>query len=175
MNTYPANHYGMYPTGFLALLGAVALLLWSTRLVKTGVVRAVGDDLRRMLSKAAANSVNAAGLGLLIALALQSATATALLLTSLASRGFIALAPALAVMLGADLGSSLVVQVLSYDLNALVPVLLTASVAAFMLSGSARVRQFGRIGIGLSLIILSLGLIVAATAGWRGSSTWQPR
>jgi phosphate:Na+ symporter len=161
----------MYPTGFLALLGAVALLLWSTRLVKTGVVRAFGDDLRALLAKAAGNSVSAAGLGLVIALALQSATATALLLTSLASRGFIALAPALAVMLGADLGSSLVVQVLSYDLRALVPVLLAASVAAFMLSGSARVRQFGRVGIGLSLIILSLGMVVAATADWRGGGT----
>lgn len=161
----------MYPTGFLALLGAVALLLWSTRLVKTGVVRAFGDDLRALLAKAAGHSVSAAGLGLVIALALQSATATALLLTSLASRGFIALAPALAVMLGADLGSSLVVQILSYDLKALVPVLLAVSVAAFMLSNSARVRQFGRIGIGLSLIILSLGMIVAATAGWRGGGT----
>jgi phosphate:Na+ symporter len=158
----------MYPTGFLPLLGAVALLLWSTRLVKTGVVRAFGDDLRSMLAKAASHSASAAGLGLAVALALQSATATALLLTSLASRGFIALAPALAVMLGADLGSSLVVKVLSFDLKAVVPVLLSLSVAAFMLSDSARVRQFGRIGIGLSLIILSLGMIVAATAGWRG-------
>jgi phosphate:Na+ symporter len=163
----------MYPTGFPALLGAVALLLWSTRLVKTGVVRAFGDDLRGMLAKAAGHSASAAGLGLIIALALQSATATALLLTSLASRGFVALVPALAVMLGADLGSSLVVQVLSYDLKALAPVMLTGSVAAFMLSGSARVRQFGRIGIGLSLIILSLGMIVAATADWRGGGTLE--
>ncbi len=161
----------MYPTGFLALLGAVSLLLWSTRLVKTGVVRAFGDDLRSVLASAARSPARAAGLGLAIALALQSATATALLLTSLASRGFMALAPALAVMLGADLGSSLVVPILSYDLKAFVPVLLMASVAAFMLSRSARVRQFGRIGIGLCLIVLSLGMVVAATADWRGGGT----
>lgn len=158
----------MYPTGIFPLLGAVALLLWSTRLVKTGVVRAFGDDMRAVLARATANRLRAAGLGLVIALALQSATATVLLLTSLAARGFVALAPALAVVLGADLGSSLVVQALSFDLKALVPVLLMASVAAFMLSGSAKIRQLGRIGIGLSLVILSLGMIVAATADWRG-------
>ena len=161
----------MYPTGLFALLGAVALLLWSTRLVKTGVVRAFGDDMRAVLAHAAANRLRAAGLGFVIALALQSATATVLLLTSLASRGFVALVPALAVVLGADLGSSLVVQVLSFDLKALVPVLLVVGVAAFMFSGSAKVRQLGRIGIGLSLIILSLGMIVAATADWRGGGT----
>ncbi len=161
----------IYPTGFLALLGAIALLLWATHLVKSGVVRAFGGELRVILAHAAGNAPRAAGLGLGIALALQSSTATALLLTSLATRGFIGLAPAIAVMLGADVGSSLVVQLLSFDFKALVPVLLTASIAAFMISSSARVRKIGRIGIGLCLIVLSLSMIAAATADWRGGGT----
>lgn len=161
----------MFGTGFLALFGAIALLLWATRLVKTGIVRAFGDDLRWLLGRVTGKRVTAAGLGCVIALAMQSATATALLLTSFAGRGFIALSPALAVMLGADVGSSLVVQILSFNLSALTPVLLLAGVAAFMLSGSAKTRQIGRIIIGLALMIMSLGLIGQATADWRSSET----
>jgi phosphate:Na+ symporter len=157
--------------GFLSLLGGIALLLWATRLVKTGVQRAFGDRMRGLLRHATANRFSATMLGMVIALGLQSSTATALLLTSFATRGFIALAPALAVMLGADIGSALVVQVLAFDLKALTPLLLVAGVAAFMLSSKPTIRQVGRIIIGLALMIMSLGIIVAASASWRDNPT----
>ena len=153
------------------LLGAIALLLWATRLVKTGVLRAFGDRLRRVLSRATASRFSAFGLGVAVATALQSATATALLVTSFAGRGMIGLAAALALMLGADVGSTLVVQALSFDLKAMIPLLLMAGVAAFMMSSSATIRQVGRILIGLALMILSLGMIVASTSTLRDNGT----
>lgn len=155
----------------LHLLGGIALLLWSTRLVKTGVQRAFGDQLRGLLQRATENRIRACGLGVLVSTALQSSTATALLLVSFASRGLIALGSALAVMLGADIGSTLVVQALSFDLKALIPVLLIGGVAAFMLSDNSTVRQSGRIVIGLALMILSLGMIVGTSAAMREHPT----
>ena len=155
----------------LNVLGGIALLLWATRLVKTGVSRAFGDSLRRILHQATANRFSACGLGMVVATALQSSTATALLLASFAGRGLIGLASALAVMLGADIGSTLVVQALSFDLKAFIPVLLIIGVGCFMLSNSATTRQVGRIIIGLALMILSLGMVVASTAGLRDNST----
>jgi phosphate:Na+ symporter len=155
----------------LNLLGAIALLLWSTRLVKTGVTRAFGEELRGWLMKATANRVSAVSLGAGVALIMQSSTAALLLLTSFAGRGMIALVPALAVALGADIGSTFVVQALSFDLKAFVPVLLILGVAGFMLSGNATIRQVGRILIGLALMILSLGMIVQASGSLRGDPT----
>lgn len=155
----------------LHLLGGIALLLWSTRLVKTGVQRAFGDHLRGLLQRATESRIRACGLGVLVSTALQSSTATALLLVSFASRGLIALGPALAVMLGADIGSTLVVQALSFDLKALVPVMLIGGVAAFMLSDNSTVRQGGRIVIGLALMILSLGMIVGTSTAMREHPT----
>lgn len=155
----------------LHLLGGIALLLWSTRLVKTGVQRAFGDQLRGLLQRATENRIRACGLGVLVSTALQSSTATALLLVSFASRGLIALGSALAVMLGADIGSTLVVQALSFDLKSLIPVLLIGGVAAFMLSDNSTVRQSGRIVIGLALMILSLGMIVGTSTAMREHPT----
>lgn len=155
----------------LNLLGGIALLLWSTRLVKTGVLRAFGDRLRAILQGATSDRLRACGLGIVVATALQSSTASVLLLTSFAGRGLIALGPALAVALGADIGSTLVVQALSFNLKGLVPVLLVGGVGAFMLSANSTVVQLGRIVIGLALMILALGMVVTASAALRENPT----
>ena len=153
----------------LNLLGGVALLLWATRMVRTGVLRAFGERFRRAIARATANPLSACLTGVAVATAVQSSSATGLIVVSFAERGLIALAPALGLMLGADVGSTLVVQALSFNLAALVPVLLIGGVAAFMLSSAAVVQQVGRIAIGLALMILSLGMVVGASQELRQS------
>jgi phosphate:Na+ symporter len=156
-------------TLLLNLLGGIALLLWATRMVRTGVLRAFGERFRRAVSRATANPVLACLTGIGIASAVQSSSATGLIVVSFAERGLITLAAALAVMLGADVGSTLVVQALSFNLSALVPALMIAGVVAFMAIENATVQQFGRIVIGLALMILSLGMVVTASQELRGS------
>ncbi len=153
----------------LHLFGGVALLIWATRMVKTGILRAFGERLRGAIARATKGPVRACAAGIMVATALQSSTATGLLLVSFAERSLIALAPALAVMLGADIGSTIVVQVLSFNLQSAVPVLMIIGVGAFMISDTPIVKQLGRVAIGLALMILSLGLIVQASAPLRQS------
>lgn len=153
----------------IELIGGAALLLWATRMVRTGILRAFGSRLRQVLARATGSSLRAAAAGMGSAAVLQSSTATALLLVGFAGRGLVTLAPALAVMLGADLGSTLVVQVLSFDLRAVAPLLIATGVAFFMLSSGPKLRQMGRVAIGLGLMILSLGLIVSASDSLRES------
>jgi phosphate:Na+ symporter len=101
----------------IELLGAVALLLWGTRMVRTGVLRAFGAELRRLIRISLGNRFKAFLAGLCVTSVLQSSTATALVVASFAGRGLVDTAPALAVMLGADLGTTLVAQMLSLDLR----------------------------------------------------------
>ncbi|MFY7782192.1 MAG: Na/Pi symporter, partial [Tagaea sp.] len=98
------------------LAGGVALLLWGLRMVRTGAMRAFGGDLRRILSGALSNRMAAFACGLGVTAVLQSATATALMTASFASRGLVTTAVALAVVLGADVGTAMVAQLLSFDL-----------------------------------------------------------
>ncbi len=147
----------------LTLVGGVALLIWATRLARTGVERAFGERLRGLIGRATGNRLQACLAGIGTATALQSSTAAAMLTASFADRGLIALAPALAVMLGADIGSTLVVLALSFDLGRAVPLLLIAGVGLFTWSRVAAWRNAGRILIGLALVIVALGMIVAAS------------
>ncbi|SDF55713.1 phosphate:Na+ symporter [Limimonas halophila] len=140
-------------------------------MVRTAVLRAFGSEMRSLLAGASRSRLGVFGVGLGVTALLQSSAATALLLTGFAGRGMIGVAPALAAMLGADIGSTLIVQVLSFDIAVIAPGLILFGVLIFMPSGATRWRQSGRILLGLGLMLLALELIGAATAPLAGSDT----
>lgn len=151
----------------LNVLGSVCLLLWGVRMVRTGLTRAFGATLRRAIATCSRNRVTAFAGGLAITGVLQSSTATALLLSSFAGRGLIPLPIALAVMLGADVGTTIAAQVLSFDLGWVSPLAIGAGVIAFLSSEQEKSRHLGRVAIGLGLMLLSLKLLSAATGPLR--------
>ena len=146
------------------IAGAAALLIWSVRLVRTGVERAFVVQLRLWLRRSARSRLLAAASGVASAMLLQSSTAVAVLVTGFVSGGTIAAAVGLAILLGADLGSALVAKLLLVRLTWLEPLLLLLGVGLFLRSSQQRLRQTGRILIGLALIFLSLDMIRDATA-----------
>lgn len=149
-------------SGTLTLLniaGAVALLLFAVRLVRTGVDRAYGSALRKSLQRTASNAVGAAGTGVVMAVCLQGSTAVALLITGAAASGLISAPAGLSVLLGADLGSALVVAALSFRISGLIPILLLIGVTVFLCSKRRPARQAGRIVIGVALILVALQMI----------------
>ncbi|MCZ6773163.1 MAG: Na/Pi cotransporter family protein [Proteobacteria bacterium] len=168
MYVYSADSMsGMFT--LLSIAGAVALLLWAVRMVRTGIDRAYGAELRRFLRRAASSRPGAVAAGTVLAVGLQGSTAVALLITGAVASGLTTAPIALAVLLGADLGSALVVWVLSLDLSLLVPALLLAGVATFLGSQRERVRQAARMVIGVGLILLSLRLLGEASEPLRSS------
>lgn len=151
------------------LAGAVAMLLFATRMVRTGVERAYGDILRHRLRGVVRNPVLAIVAGTLLAIALQSATAVTLLVGSFVGSGYVGATAGLLAVVGADLGSALVVKILSFDLEILVPLCLVAGTAIFFATEQRKWRQFGRILVGIGLLILSLRLIGEASEPLRES------
>jgi phosphate:Na+ symporter len=145
----------------LDLAGAVALLLWGVHMVQTGIQRAYGPDLRRLLGTALNHRLAAFLAGLGVTAVLQSSTATGLMVTGFAAGGAVALVPALAVMLGANVGTTLIVQVLSFDVAAVAPALILIGVLLFRRAGATRARDLGRVAIGLGLMLMALHQLVS--------------
>jgi len=148
----------------LNLFAAIALLVWGTHIVRTGVLRVFGTNLRQILRRSVGGRGSAFMAGVGVTGLLQSSTATALLTSSFVGQGLIATGSALAVMLGADVGTALMVQVFSLNLSWLAPLLIVTGVAVFLSRRNERAGQVGRIALGLGLMILALQLIVQATA-----------
>jgi phosphate:Na+ symporter len=147
----------------LNLLAAIALLVWGTHIVRTGVLRLFGANLRDLIARSVGNRFRAMLAGFAVTSLVQSSTATGLIVSSFVGRGLIATTAALAVMLGADIGTSAMVVVFSFDLSWLSPFLIFIGVVMFISRESSVVGRLGRIVIGVGLITLALQLIVAAT------------
>ena len=151
-------------THLLNLLAAIALLVWGTQLVRTGILRVLGASLRNVLAKSVSNRFNAVMSGLGVTALVQSSTATALIVASFVGQGLMSLPSALVVMLGANLGTSLMAVVFSRDLSWLSPLFIFIGVVLFIARQSTTVGRVGRILIGLGLMLLALSL-VSASAG----------
>lgn len=158
---------------FLLLLvnvgAAATLLLWAVRMVRTGFERANGNAFRRAIQRSNSNRFKAASVGMLVAVLLQSSTAVAVLSSGFAASGVLGFIPGMALLLGADLGSAIVVQILSFDLSWLMPMLVLLGGVFFLKGRTVFVRQVGRIILGIGMILLSLKLIGEATVPLRQS------
>ncbi len=148
----------------LNLLAAIALLVWGTHIVRTGVLRVLGTSLRHVLRRSVGHRITAFLAGIGVTSLLQSSTATALLASSFVAQGLIGTAAALAVMLGADVGTALMVQVFSLQLRWLAPLLIIPGVVIYLSRRNERAGQVGRVVLGLGVMMLALQLIVLATA-----------
>jgi phosphate:Na+ symporter len=146
----------------LNLLSAVALLIWGTHIVRTGILRVYGTNLRHVIGQNMSNRWLAFVSGIVVTAMVQSSNATAMLVTSFVGQGLMALTPALVTMLGADVGTALMARVLTLDLSWLSPLLIFVGVIFFLSRKQTRLGQMGRVAIGLGLIILALQLIVEA-------------
>ncbi|EDW0111482.1 Na/Pi cotransporter family protein [Salmonella enterica] len=146
----------------LHLLSAVALLVWGTHIVRTGVMRVFGARLRTVLSRSVEKKPLAFCAGIGVTALVQSSNATTLLVTSFVAQDLVALTPALVIVLGADVGTALMARILTFDLSWLSPLLIFIGVIFFLGRKQSRAGQLGRVGIGLGLILLALELIVQA-------------
>lgn len=144
------------------ILSGVALLVWGTHIVRSGVLRVFGANLRGILSASVANRFHAFLAGLGVTGLVQSSSATAVITASFVSQNLMPLAPALAIMLGADVGTSLVVQVFSFDLSWLAPLAIGIGVVLHLSRKGTRIGQIGRVSIGVGLILLALQMIMNA-------------
>ena len=148
----------------LNLLAAIALLVWGTHIVRSGVLRVYGTNLRQVLRRSVGNRATSFVAGVGVTGLLQSSTATALLVSSFVSQGMITTSAALAVMLGADVGTALMVQFFSLNLAWLAPLLIVSGVVVYLSKKNERAGQIGKIVLGLGVIILALQMVTAATA-----------
>src|SRR3569833_735656 len=148
-----------FTVALLGLAGAIALFLWGTHMAQTGVQRALGPRLRQILGQTLSNSTKACFAGIGLTLLLQSSTATCLMAASFTANGMVDLLPAMAVMLGANVGTALIVQVLAFDIALASPVLVLIGFLMFRRTQNAMVHDLGRALIGLGLMFFVFFLL----------------
>ncbi len=156
-------------TFLMQLAGATMLLLFAVRMVRTGIERSYGASFKRVLTRKE-SMVESSLTGLILAVVLQSSAAVALLASGFAAGGFLSFSSGLAIVLGGDLGSALVIQILSFRLDWLVPLLLAVGGWLFVKTERKKSRQIGRILMGIAFILISLRFLREAMDPIRDSA-----
>jgi len=146
----------METLGLIDLAGFVALLLWGLHMLQHGIMDAYSAGIRGVLRQGLGNRLTAFAAGLGVTTLLQSSTATGLIAAGFTASGALDLVSGLAVMLGANVGTTLIVQVLAFDVSALTPVLVLAGVLLHRFGRSDRQRDLARAMIGLGLMLFAL-------------------
>ncbi|HEX7385106.1 MAG TPA: Na/Pi cotransporter family protein [Burkholderiaceae bacterium] len=147
----------------LNLLAAIALLVWGTQIVRTGILRVLGERLQDVIATSVGSRPAALAAGVGVTTLVQSSTATCLIVSPFVGKGLVTTAAGLAVMLGADIGTSLMAVVFSFDLSWLSPLAIFLGVVLFVTREQSTAGRLGQVAIGVGLITLALQLIVAAT------------
>jgi len=153
------------------MLGAVALLIWGLRMVRTSIERGFPVQIERAVAAIGDNRVCATVSGAAAGAAMQSGTAGVTLAANLAERGRMQVPVALAAALGADFGSTIAASFLSLDVGVVAYLLIFAGVVLFMASSSRQSRGAGRGILGLGLIFLAVLTIRDTSAAAHGSAT----
>jgi len=153
----------------ISLAGATMLLLFAVRMVRTGIERSYGASFQRVLT-GQRSLTQASMVGLVLAIVLQSSAAVALLTSGFAASGMLSFPTGLAIVLGGDLGSALIIQILSFKLDWLVPMLLAVGGYMFVKVEARKARQLGRILMGVAFILISLRFLREAMDPIRDSA-----
>ncbi len=145
------------------------LLLYAVRMVRTGIERSYGASFQRVMT-GQRSYAQASLVGIVMAIVLQSSAAVALLTSGFAAGGMLSFPAGLAIVLGGDLGSALIIQILSFRLDWLVPMLLAVGGYLFVKTEAKRPRQMGRILMGIAFILISLRFLREAMDPIRDSA-----
>ena len=150
----------------LNLLAAIALLIWGSQMVRTGVLQVFGANLRNILARSMRNRLSAALSGMGVTALVQSSTATSLMTSSFVGQGLITLPSALAVMRGADVGTAMMAVLFSTDLSWLSPL---------FIFGWGPMPGLGIAGGAIALMAYYLiGSVVLAAYLWSPRSLLRP-
>ncbi len=148
---------------FLGLLGAVGLFLYGMKVMSEGLQKAAGDRLRNILSAMTRNRVAGLATGFFITALIQSSSASIVLVVSFVNAGLMSLGQSMAVIFGANLGTTFTTWIISLlgfkvDISAFA-IPLMAFAVPLLFAKSGRNKSIGEFLIGFALLFLGLGLI----------------
>lgn len=148
---------------FLGLLGAVGLFLYGMKVMSEGLQKVAGDRLRNILSVMTRNRLSGTITGFIITALIQSSSASIVLVVSFVNAGLMTLAQSMAVIFGANLGTTFTAWIISLlgfkvDISAFaIPMMAFAVPLLFAKSG--RNKSIGEFLIGFALLFLGLSMI----------------
>ena len=153
----------------LGLLGGLALFLYGMQMMSAGLEAAAGNRMKRILEKLTANRFLGVLVGAGITAAIQSSSATTVMVVGFVNSGMMALRQAVWIIMGANIGTTVTGLLIALDVGALAPLLAFVGVALVVFLKKPILHHWGQIIAGLGVLFLGMGMMSDAMAPLRES------
>jgi phosphate:Na+ symporter len=155
----------------MGLFGGLALFLYGMRKMSEGLKRVAGNRMRGILTALTQNRIIGLSLGAFVTMVIQSSSATTVMLVSFVQAGLMTFTQSLAVIMGANIGTTITAQLIAFKLTDFALVLIATGFFMTMLSKSQTVRHIGETLLGFGILFYGMKLMSESMSPLR---SYQP-
>lgn len=152
----------VFLTIFSGLIGGLGLFLFGMNMMASGMQKAAGDRLRRILELLTSNPYMATLTGILVTMVVQSSSTTSVMVVGFTNSGLMGLSQALGTMLGASIGTTITAQLISFNFSLLVYPLIGIGVVLHMFAKKRVHKSVGQSILGFGILFIGLGIMSTA-------------
>ncbi|MCF0147000.1 MAG: Na/Pi cotransporter family protein [Clostridium sp.] len=147
---------------FTGLIGGLGMFLYGMKLMGDGLENAAGEKLKSILERLTSNKYIGVLVGAAVTAIIQSSSATTVMVVSFVSAGLMTLAQATGVIMGANIGTTITAQMVSFDLDAIAPIFVGVGAIILLVAKKKRVRDLAGIALGFGILFLGMGAMSTA-------------
>ncbi len=151
----------------LSMAGGLGLFLFGMRVMSEAIEKVAGAKLRRILEIFTTNRFSGMLVGIVFTGIIQSSSACTAMVVSFVNAGLMNLYQAAGVIFGANIGTTITSQLVSFNLSAYAPVILLVGVLVVMFCSKEKVKKFAEIIIGFGILFLGLSTMSSSMASMR--------
>jgi phosphate:Na+ symporter len=160
-------------TMVISLFGGLGLFLYGMKMMGDGLQNATGEKLKGIFEKVTSNRVKGVLTGAIITAIIQSSSATTVMVVGFVNARLMNLFQAAAVIMGADIGTTITAQIVSLDIDKIVPIFIGVGALIVLFVKENKNKEIGNIILGFGILFLGMGLMKGAMAPLKDSETFK--
>lgn len=157
----------------IGLLGGLGLFLYGMNMMGDGLENAAGSRLKFILEKVTSSPVKAVAAGVFVTAIIQSSSATTVMVVGFVNSGLLNLIQATGVIMGANIGTTITVFLVSLHVESIIPIFLFIGSILFLFSRAKKRRDVAAIILGFGVMMLGMKLMSDAMYPLRDSGVFK--
>lgn len=155
------------------LLGGLGLFLYGMKMMGDGLESAAGNKLKFILEKVTSNPISAVAVGAAVTAIIQSSSATTVMVVGFVNSGILNLVQATGIIMGANIGTTVTAFLVTFDVDAMVPILLFVGTVLVLFSRAKKRRDLAMILLGFGILLLGMETMSGAMAPLKDSQAFR--
>lgn len=148
----------------IELFGGLGLFLFGMNMMGDGLENSAGEKLKAVLEKVTSNKYMGVAIGALVTAVIQSSSATTVMVVSFVDAGLMTLFQAVGVIMGANIGTTITAQMVSFNLDAIAPLFIGLGSVIILLAKRKKIRDLASIALGFGILFLGMSMMSASMA-----------